>query len=70
MVKIRTCGVKNARKMSNLAVLFALHLRIFPQKTASQTCRRHALLNFVIIANFRRHEAGNRRSSAMRRSSV
>ncbi|WP_373700708.1 hypothetical protein, partial [Neisseria dentiae] len=36
LVKIRICSVKNARKMSNLAVLFALHLRIFPQKTASQ----------------------------------
>jgi len=36
LVKIRICGVKNARKMFNLAVLFALHLRIFPQKTASQ----------------------------------
>jgi len=30
------CGIKNARKMFNLAVLFALHLQIFLQKTASQ----------------------------------
>ncbi|ASP17389.1 hypothetical protein CGZ77_06295 [Neisseria sp. KEM232] len=36
LVKIRACRVKNARKMSNLAVLFSLHPRIFPQKTASQ----------------------------------
>jgi len=32
LVKIRACRVKNARKMSNLAVLFSLHPRIFPQK--------------------------------------
>ncbi|ASP16290.1 hypothetical protein CGZ77_00155 [Neisseria sp. KEM232] len=36
LVKIRACRVKNARKMSNLAALFSLQARIFPQKTASQ----------------------------------
>ncbi|EGY52739.1 hypothetical protein HMPREF9371_1044 [Neisseria shayeganii 871] len=42
MVKTRICGVipqgdaENARKMSNLAALFALQLQILPQKTASQ----------------------------------
>ncbi|QMT39424.1 hypothetical protein [Neisseria shayeganii] len=36
LVKTRICGVKNARKMSNLAALFALQLQILPQKTASQ----------------------------------
>ncbi|EGF11734.1 hypothetical protein HMPREF9123_0543 [Neisseria bacilliformis ATCC BAA-1200] len=36
MVKIHVCRVKNAHKVSNLAVLFSLHTRIFPQKTASQ----------------------------------
>ncbi|OSI17446.1 hypothetical protein BWD09_05485 [Neisseria dentiae] len=43
MVKIRSGCVKNARKIPNLAVLFALHLRIFPQKTASQAFRLHSL---------------------------
>ncbi|EGY51481.1 hypothetical protein HMPREF9371_2287 [Neisseria shayeganii 871] len=36
LVKTRICGVKNARKMSNLAALFAWQLQILPQKTASQ----------------------------------
>ncbi|ASP18105.1 hypothetical protein CGZ77_10390 [Neisseria sp. KEM232] len=36
LVKIRACRVKNARKVSNLAALFSLQTRIFPQKTASQ----------------------------------
>ncbi|MCQ9327696.1 hypothetical protein, partial [Neisseria dentiae] len=52
LVKIRICGVKNARKMSNLAALFALHLRIFPQKTASQAFWRHALRLFDARQHF------------------
>ncbi|MBH5328089.1 hypothetical protein H9Q10_00155 [Eikenella sp. S3360] len=30
------CCVKNARKVSNLAALFALHLPFLPQKPATQ----------------------------------
>ncbi|WP_373776303.1 hypothetical protein [Neisseria dentiae] len=45
LVKTRICGVKTARKMFNLAALFALHLRIFPQKTVSQAFCRYALKN-------------------------
>ena len=44
MVKIHACRVKNARKMSNLAALFSLQARIFPQKTASQAECQHALV--------------------------
>ncbi|OSI14143.1 hypothetical protein BWD09_11265 [Neisseria dentiae] len=33
--KSRVCGVKNARKVFNLAALFALHTRFLPQKTAA-----------------------------------
>ncbi|ASP16833.1 hypothetical protein ACG2K1_04255 [Neisseria sp. 23W00296] len=43
LVKIHACRVKNARKMSNLAALFSLQARIFPQKTASQAECQHAL---------------------------
>ena len=44
LVKIHACRVKNARKMSNLAALFSLQARIFPQKTASQAECQHALV--------------------------
>ncbi|EGF08228.1 hypothetical protein HMPREF9123_2536 [Neisseria bacilliformis ATCC BAA-1200] len=37
LVKIHACRVKNAGKVSNLAALFFLQARIFPQKTVSQT---------------------------------
>ncbi|ASP17089.1 hypothetical protein HMPREF9120_02379 [Neisseria sp. oral taxon 020 str. F0370] len=43
LVKIHACRVKNARKMSNLAALFSLQARIFPQKTASQADYQHTL---------------------------
>ncbi|WP_373698406.1 hypothetical protein [Neisseria dentiae] len=49
MAKIRTCGVKNARKMFNLAALFALHLQIFTQKTASQAFWLHSLAEHTNI---------------------
>ncbi|EGF08984.1 hypothetical protein HMPREF9123_2419 [Neisseria bacilliformis ATCC BAA-1200] len=44
LVKIRACRVKNARKMSNLAVLFSLQARIFSQKTVSQADCQQTLL--------------------------
>ncbi|RPD90939.1 hypothetical protein EGK75_00915 [Neisseria weixii] len=40
------CRVKNARKVSNLAVLFALHTRFLPQKTASPANCQQALVQF------------------------
>ncbi|ASP16458.1 hypothetical protein CGZ77_01140 [Neisseria sp. KEM232] len=43
LVKIHACRVKNARKIFNLAALFSLQARIFPQKTASQAECQHAL---------------------------
>ncbi|PAX20723.1 hypothetical protein CLI93_03185 [Vandammella animalimorsus] len=35
--KLHSCCVENACKVSNLARVFALHLRLLPRKTASQT---------------------------------
>ncbi|RRD43089.1 hypothetical protein EII18_03975 [Comamonadaceae bacterium OH3737_COT-264] len=35
--KLRICCVENACKVSNLARISALHLRLLPRKTASQT---------------------------------
>ncbi|WP_373841382.1 hypothetical protein, partial [Neisseria dentiae] len=42
--KSPVCGVKNARKVFNLAALFALHTRFLPQKTASPVNYRQTLL--------------------------
>ncbi|RMX15261.1 hypothetical protein EBQ34_07500 [Vandammella animalimorsus] len=36
-VNTRNCRVENACKVSNLARVFALHLRLLPRKAASQT---------------------------------
>ena len=37
LAQIRVCRVKNPCKVSNLARIFALHTRIFTQKTAWQS---------------------------------
>ena len=57
LVKIRACRVKNARKMSNLAALFSLQARIFPQKTASQAECQQPLDAFFARAFFVEHGA-------------
>ncbi|RRD67508.1 hypothetical protein EII19_05180 [Comamonadaceae bacterium OH2310_COT-174] len=38
---IHSCSVENAGKVFNLAHVFALHLRLLPRKTASQTQSQH-----------------------------
>ena len=48
--KIHVCGVKNARKVFNLAALFALHTRFLPQKTASLVKCRQTLGNLKMFA--------------------
>ena len=54
LVKIHGCCVKNARKVSNLAVLFfSLHPRIFSQKTASQTRYQQPRRALPIVAEAR-----------------
>ncbi|OSI18782.1 hypothetical protein BWD09_00535 [Neisseria dentiae] len=60
MVGIRICGIKNTHKMSNLAVLFARYLQIFPQKSASQACRWFNLIVacFEILGSNRRMTYG------------
>ncbi|WP_373754028.1 hypothetical protein, partial [Neisseria weixii] len=47
--KIHVRGVKNARKVFNLAALFALHTRILPQKTASLVKCRQTLALFTLF---------------------
>ena len=55
LVKIHGYRVKNARKVSNLAALFALYPRIFSQKTASQTnCKQP--LGWSIGVDSKTHE--------------